>query len=180
LTGAELQLVSRYGDLAADEGRSIASAAVGDALWVHYFNSDDRFQPLPPQTWVSQLVPLDGSELALRYRFGEVNVWRFTLVYEGCMLSTYDTPYQLCLDGERADSLPSDHQLLHPIAGRCGNARVFGIWLPAKHAIAVAKASVDRLVVASRFCNPRQRQEGATEKILKRIWGKNRSFRPYI
>jgi hypothetical protein len=35
LTGAELQLVSRYGDLAADEGRSIASAAARDALWVY-------------------------------------------------------------------------------------------------------------------------------------------------
>jgi hypothetical protein len=54
----------------------------------NYFNTDDPFQRLPPETWLSQLVPLDGGELALRHRFGDVNVWKFALIYEGCMLSS--------------------------------------------------------------------------------------------
>jgi hypothetical protein len=68
-----------------------------------YLNSDDRFQPLALETWLSQLVPLDGGVLALRHRFGDVNVWKFALIYEGCMLSSYETAYPLCPDGERAD-----------------------------------------------------------------------------
>lgn len=64
---------------------------------------DRRGERLPPETRLSRLVPLDGSELVLRHRFGDVNFWRFTLVYEGCALSAYDTHYPLCLDGERAN-----------------------------------------------------------------------------
>lgn len=68
-----------------------------------YLDSGERFQRLPPETWLSQLAPLDGRELVLRHRFGDVNTWRFMLVYEGCVLSAYDTQYPLCVDGERAD-----------------------------------------------------------------------------
>jgi hypothetical protein len=48
-----------------------------------YSGAGGRFQRLPPEMWISQLAPLNGSELVLRHRFGDVNDWRFTLVYGG-------------------------------------------------------------------------------------------------
>lgn len=70
-------------------------------------SGDECRETLVLETWLSQLVPVDGTELNLRYQFGDVNRWYFKLVYEDCLLSAYDTDYPHCVDGERAD-MPRD------------------------------------------------------------------------
>lgn len=38
-----------------------------------YLDTERRFKTLPPEMWISQLAALDGTEVVLRHRFGEVN-----------------------------------------------------------------------------------------------------------
>ena len=83
------------------------SRRLPDCLDQNSSDGDERPESLAREKWLRQLVPTDGTELNLRYHFGDVNRWYFKLVYEDCVLSAYDTEYPHCVDGERAD-VPRD------------------------------------------------------------------------